>query len=420
MQDRRARSRQVVGGAEPRLDLRRQRRAEASRNTLSGAHHPVVRVAGTRHVGADEHRVLRLAGHRIERHPGAVDDRRQVQPRRLRRIVARRVEVRDLIVDPHVRRVPDKARAVVQRQPRPDDERVLRVEFGHPGTVARLAVAIGLGVLREYPEQRVGVGETGVERVVGVAREVVLAHPGAAARLVVLHVLEIAAGLERVARPGPGEVVAEPVDPVACRVADAVVVGEVRRFRAGDVDTEEHSRNQPERVQRRIQLAQVPADVAPANPRPVAVVLGLKAFGLGADAGLEFVDQVRPDDPVPAAVDRAVGKNVGGVEEAPARRRGGDLRSVLIGIECAQRAPDAVAARRSVVEAQQVVEAGIVRRLLPAEVVGEALAVAVRQRHHVEQPLHVRIDAALWNDVAGKRLPCERIDHGDGAPGGID
>ena len=62
--------------------------------------------------------VLRLAGDRIERDARAVDDRRQVQPRRLRRVVAGRIEIRDLIVDLHVRRVPEEARAVIEREPR--------------------------------------------------------------------------------------------------------------------------------------------------------------------------------------------------------------------------------------------------------------------------------------------------------------
>jgi len=87
------------GEAEPRLDLRfdhSRNPAGTPRRLPSPCRWPPLPVPGTN--APDVDRVERLAGDRIERHARAVDERRQVQPRRLFRIVFRRIEVRDLAV----------------------------------------------------------------------------------------------------------------------------------------------------------------------------------------------------------------------------------------------------------------------------------------------------------------------------------
>ncbi len=64
-------------------------------------HHAVGRIAGPGHVGADVDLIQRLA-RRADRGRRVVPltSRRVVQPRRLARVVSRRIEVRDLVVGP--------------------------------------------------------------------------------------------------------------------------------------------------------------------------------------------------------------------------------------------------------------------------------------------------------------------------------
>jgi hypothetical protein len=123
------RSRQVVGHTQARFDLRRQRLPESPRHAFTRIHDAVVRIAGTRDVGTDEDGVLCLTRGRIEGHPRPADNGGNIEPRCTGGIIACRIEVRDLIVDPHVWRVPQEAGSVAERQPRVREEWVLNVEL---------------------------------------------------------------------------------------------------------------------------------------------------------------------------------------------------------------------------------------------------------------------------------------------------
>ena len=99
----------VPGEPDARLDLRRERIAEAARHAVARVDHPVVLVTRPGHVGADEDLVQRLV-RSPDRTPtrDAVDERRLIEPRRPGRIEARRVEVRDLVVHAPVGLVPQE------------------------------------------------------------------------------------------------------------------------------------------------------------------------------------------------------------------------------------------------------------------------------------------------------------------------
>src|SRR5262249_52292932 len=161
--------------------------------------------------------------------------------------------------------------AVIDGQPRGRLPRVLAVPLRPPLPVVRVAVAIRLGVLRVDAEDRVRVREVRVERVAGVVVELELAHPRPASRLVVLHVLEVAANLDGVRTVRPREVVTHTGEPVERRGSDAVVEREVRGVDSGRAEAEGQRGDQAERIERRVELAQRVTDIAPANTLPVAV-----------------------------------------------------------------------------------------------------------------------------------------------------
>ena len=107
VQDHLAGAGEIPREPEPRLRLRRFDLAEPFRHAgVSLQHHAVCGIARPGHEGADVDLIHRLARRAIEADPRSVDRRRVVEPRRLARVVSRRIEVRHLVVGPVVRRVP--------------------------------------------------------------------------------------------------------------------------------------------------------------------------------------------------------------------------------------------------------------------------------------------------------------------------
>ena len=130
----------------------------------------------------------------------------------------------------------------------------------------------------------------------------------------------------------------------------------------------------PERVQRRIELAQRPADVALPDPRPVRLSsLVWKPSVCVRTPVWNSLTRFGAEDAVPAAVHRAVARR-GTTPLKKPQRAGPAVISEPYWFELNVRSTPqiAVAARRPVVERAAVVPARVLRRFLPREVVGEA------------------------------------------------
>src|SRR5205814_8099522 len=104
-----------------------------------------------------------------------------VEGRRQFRIVQRGIEVGYLTVGTCERRVVAEPRAVVDREARARLPGVLQVPLGPPLTILRLAILVGLGVLRVDAERGVREREVRVQRVARVVAEGDVAGPVAAA-----------------------------------------------------------------------------------------------------------------------------------------------------------------------------------------------------------------------------------------------
>ncbi len=128
---------------------------------------PLVGVAGSRHVGANQHGRSELAGDRVSRGslPGGIE-RGLIQQRRPARIVPLEDERCRVRVREPVRRGPGEAQAVVERQATIDPPAVLRKPFEQIDDVARRRSIAALAVGPEHAERGVRIRIPRVQRIV--------------------------------------------------------------------------------------------------------------------------------------------------------------------------------------------------------------------------------------------------------------
>jgi hypothetical protein len=228
-----------------------------------------------------------------------------------------------------------EADAIVQRQVGLRFPGVLEIELRRRPLAADVGEGVGFRVRREVAEQRVGIGEVRVERVVGIDREAVVTDPRAAAdaalALGVARVVEIAADFERVTAAQVGQVRPHRREPADAAIEQARVVGEVRRERgvAGDV-AEVDARQHFPRVQLGMELRDVEAGDVAIGLVPFRVAQRKEHLRLAAGAEVRVPHDVRAQHFGVVAGEAAVGVLVVRVEPLPVRRPGRDARAPLV------------------------------------------------------------------------------------------
>jgi hypothetical protein len=216
--------------------------------------HPIGRIACARDERPDEQR--RHGGSRHPIDPDALSarvQRRIVEAGRLGTAVLVGLEAGRLVVLVRVRCVVGESDAVIERQPSSDLPGVLQEPVECNGATIGLDARIAFLIGAIHAEKRIRVGVTAIQRVVDVAREVVLSPIGSPIAAEIPRAFQVDSGFEGVSAPDLRYVVSQIEDGVGALCGKAAIPGRARRVRDA---AEGHPWDQVERIQLRIELRQ--------------------------------------------------------------------------------------------------------------------------------------------------------------------